>query len=127
MTDEMKALLGFQQGELDAVALYTAMAKVTKDEEMKLTLTKMAADEGKHARILKEYTDTVLKPKNTMKNFVVPLYRIAGKKPLFKFMAKFEYDSTEKYQPYIEKYPNIAEIAADETRHGNLLIDMMCK
>mgnify|MGYP003571638252 CR=1 FL=1 len=42
-------------------------------------------------------------------------------------MAKFEYDSTEKYQPYIEQFPKLEEIAGDETKHGNHLIDMMCK
>lgn len=124
---DMKALLDFQQGELDAVALYKGLSQVVKDDEMRDTMTKMAADEGKHARILKEYTNTVLQPKTLMKNAVILLYRIFGKKPLFKFMARFEYNSTDSYQPYIEKYPNIAEIASDETRHGNLLIEMMNK
>lgn len=124
--DELKALIGFQQGELDAVILYQALAKRMKDEETKQILLSIAADEGKHAAILRQYTETKLEPKPTLKNVSLLAHRIVGKKTLFKIMAKFEYNAANNYAPYFEKYPRIRdEITPDETKHGNLLMSLI--
>ena len=120
---ERKALIGFQQAELDAVLLYQGLAELMKTEEERTLMLKIAADEGRHAGILKQYTDEKLTPNPKLGKTVAALYRVMGKKTLFALMSKFEINSAGTYEPYFEKYPAIAGIAADEIRHGHLLND----
>ena len=58
MKQEVKELLvQYQQGELDGVLVYQALAKLSPNESMKKALLELAADEGRHAGILKKYTN----------------------------------------------------------------------
>lgn len=122
---EMKKLIAAQQTELDAVLLYQGLAKLMKTEEEKQVLLGIAADEGRHAGILKQITGADLKPKKTLAKATAVMYKIGGKRLLFPFMAKFETNSYFTYQPFFETYPQIADIASDETRHGHLLTEMI--
>lgn len=119
--DEMKALLAAQQSELDAVVLYKALANKMKSKSDKELMLSLAADEGRHAAILKEITQQTLKPKSALKNLTLPLYAVLGKKIAFKIIAKVEYAGGDTYKQFFEKYPKTKEIAADETKHGNML------
>ena len=52
MTDQQKkALLYAQQGELDAVAMYNALAKKAKDPKDAATFKQLASEEGRHAAV----------------------------------------------------------------------------
>ena len=119
-----KILINFQQAELNAVVLYKGLAERIKNNEDKDLLLSIAADEGRHAAILKQYTKKQLTPKSTLKNAVVFMYKIIGKKALFSVMAKFEKSAGKLYEPYFEEYPEIKTIAADEIRHGKMLLGM---
>ena len=61
---ERKALRTFQMGELSAVVMYKRLAELVKDEAMKDELLKHAAEEGKHAGILKNLSGEIVKPRN---------------------------------------------------------------
>ncbi len=122
---EMDKLIASQQTELDAVLLYQALAELAKSEEEKQTFLAMAADEGRHAAILRGITGAQLTPKNTLAKLSATMFRFGGRKVLLHFMAQFEINSFFSYQKYFDRYPEIASIASDEIRHGHLLTAMM--
>ena len=120
--EDREFLISSQQGELDAVPLYTKLAaKFEKtNPEVAEILKSMAADEGIHASVFKNLTGQVLKPKKTLAIVVPILMFFIGKKNAFKIIAKSEYNAYDNYAPWIEKYPTIAAVQADEKKHGDL-------
>ena len=122
---ERKALLFFQQGELNAVVMYKRLAELVKDEAKKAELLKLAAEEGKHAGILKNITDdATLKPKNIMKNGVVLGYRFLGRKAVFKIVSKSERMAAKLYAKYFDVFPEVKSIADDELRHSEEILKL---
>ena len=122
---DLEILIASQQTELDAVLLYQELAKLMNTEEEKKQLLGMAADEGRHAAILRGITGKQLKPKAALAKATAAMYKIGGKKLLFPFMSKFEIESFFSYQKFFTKYPEIAAIASDEIRHGHILNELM--
>ncbi|MBE5969458.1 MAG: rubrerythrin [Lachnospiraceae bacterium] len=127
MNDEMKALLKSQQGELDGVETYLMLADVVRDKDEAEVLRKLAADEGRHAAVFKNYTGKVLKAKKGQGRIVKMVYRICGKKFLYPIMAKFEYGAIPKYEKMMKKYPEIEGVKNDEKRHGDTLLSLLDK
>lgn len=119
--DDKKLLLAAQQSELNAVVMYKALAEKMKTESDKELMLALAADEGRHAAILKDITQEILKPKSVLKTATLPLYAVCGRKFTFLMMAKFEYAADKTYKGFFEKYPQTKQIAADETKHGDML------
>ena len=121
---ELDALLAFQQSELDAVYLYQHLARLMKNaDDIALMLT-LASDEGRHAGILKQYTNkTDLKSRRQLGDAVCAMYKILGKKAVFSLLSKAEIQSEAHYREYYESYPALAAIGADEMKHGNWLAD----
>ena len=123
--EERKVLLASQQGELDAVKMYNALAKVVKDTKDADTFRQLAAEEGHHAAVFKALTNEVLKPKNT-KAIVIPvLYRIIGKKKLYPIIAQREYDAVKKYEPVAAAFPEVESVKNDEQRHGDTVLALL--
>lgn len=102
-------------------------SSTAENEDERKTLLSMAADEGRHAAILKEYTGAPLKPNPTLAKAAAAMFKIGGKRLLFPFMAEFEINSFFSYKKYFVKYPEITKIASDEIRHGHLLSGMLNK
>lgn len=124
--EDMKTLLKAQQGELDAVLMYNALADVVKDENDAETFRRLAAEEGHHASVFRAMTEQTLKPKKTLATLVPLLYKIIGKKRLYPIIAKAEYDAVNTYAPVAEKFPEVESVKNDEHRHGdtvNALLD----
>lgn len=90
---QMKTLLAAQQGELDAVKMYNALAGTVKDAHDAETFRQLAAEEGRHASVFHAHTGQVLKPKSAKAILVPLLYRLIGKKKLYPIIAKNEYDA----------------------------------
>ncbi len=125
MTDQqIKALLGAQQGELDAVLMYQKIAARIKDEEIKAILLDAAKDEGRHASVFHKLTGKVLKPKSAQANLVVFLMSIIGKKRTFKIISSFEYKAKTSYEPFIKDFPEIESVANDEVKHGDHMLEL---
>lgn len=123
--EERKVLLKSQQGELDAVKMYNALAKVVKDSRDAETFRRLAAEEGQHAAVFKALTNEVLKPKGT-KAIVIPiLYRVIGRKRLYPIIAKKEYDAEKKYLPVAERFPEVERVKNDEHRHGDTVLALL--
>ena len=123
--EERKVLLKSQQGELDAVKMYNALAKVVKDPRDAETFRQLAAEEGRHAAVFKAMTNEVLKPKST-KAIVIPLlYRLVGKKKLYPIIARKEYDAVKKYEPVAARFPEVESVKNDEQRHGDTVLGLL--
>lgn len=121
---EKEQLIKAHQGELDAVLLYKKLAGIVKEKKYKELFLKIAADEGKHAGILRNYTGANLKPKNFKALLVSSIYRILGLKFTLKMLSNGEYKAVGDYAPLVVKFPNINEIMKDEEKHSNLMKDM---
>lgn len=116
----MKTLIIAQQNELNAVLLYKALAEL-KSEQDKALMLSIAAEEGRHAAILKESTKESLRPKATLKNIILLSYKTLGKKITFSILSKSEMAASKFYIPFFEKYPKTKQISADEAKHSKLL------
>ena len=123
--EERNVLLKSQQGELDAVKMYNALAKVVKDSRDAETFRQLAAEEGHHAAVFKAMTNEVLKPQSS-KAIVIPLlYRLIGKKKLYPIIAQKEYDAVKKYEPVAVRFPEVESVKNDEQRHGDTVLGLL--
>ena len=123
--EERKVLLKAQQGELDAVKMYNALAKTVKDPKDAETFRRLAAEEGGHAAVFKGLTQEVLRPKST-KAIVLPLlYRVVGKKKLYPIIARGEYSAVKKYEAVAARFPEVESVKADEQRHGDTVLALL--
>lgn len=126
MTQEVrKTLIKAQQGELDGVETYKMLAEVVHNEDDVKAFKELAADEGRHASVFKNYTGEVLKPNKTQAFAVGILYSLLGKKILYPLIAKFEYAAVPGYVELIEEYPEVESVKDDEKRHGDKLNSLL--
>ena len=123
--NDRKILLKSQQGELDAVLMYQALAEVVKDTKDADTFRKLAAEEGHHAAVFHGLTNENLKPKKNLAILMPILYKIIGKKRLYPLIVKGEYAAAENYAPVVEKFPVIESVKNDETRHGDTVSGLL--
>lgn len=128
----MKILLKSQQGELDVVMMYQALAKVVKDENDAATFRKLASEEDHHASVFHKLTQENIKPKKTLAFFITILYKLIGKKykligkkRLYTKIIKGEYQACENYAPVAEKFPEIESVKEDEKRHGDIVASLL--
>ena len=122
---EMKILIKSQQGELDAVLMYKALAEVVKDEKDKETFLQLPAEEGHHASVFKGLTDKTLTPKKTLATILPIMYKLLGKKRLYPIIAKGEYNAVNTYQPIADAFPEVESVKNDEHRHGDTVMELL--
>ena len=122
---QMKALLYAQQGELDAVAMYNALAKKAKHPKDAATFKQLASEEGRHASVFHAYTGRVLKPKKTKAVALPILYSLLGRKRLYPLIAKGEYDAEKKYEALVHDFEEVKTVQADEHRHGDTVLALL--
>ena len=122
---DLKTLLKAQQGELDAVLMYNALAAKVKDKQDAETFRRLAAEEGHHASVFKTLTNQTLKPKRALAILLPFLYRIIGKKRLYPLIAKGEYAAVDTYAPVAENFPEIESVKNDEKRHGDTVMGLL--
>ena len=115
-----EVLLKLQQGELDAVLVYRKLAELSSSEEEKNVLLSIAADEGRHASIIK-YSKEILKPCNKSSEEIEAAYKNLGKDKVFEMLINAEINGGPVYEKLGEEFPRLKEIAKDEIKHGNLL------
>lgn len=116
-----KSLIKAQQGELDAVPMYLKLSEIARDIELKETLKKLAADEGRHASVFYKLTNQELKPKMLKATVLPVLQKILGWKFLLRIISKAEYSAYKKYEPTVAAYPETESVRDDEKRHGDIL------
>lgn len=126
MTEKQwKALLKAQQGELDAVAMYLALAKKAKDTHDAETFRQLAAEEGRHASVFHGYTGRVLRPKHTKAILLPILYAVIGREKLYPIIADGEYQAVKKYEALVGEFENVRSVQADEQRHGDTVLALL--
>lgn len=118
---DMKVLLKSQQGELDAVLMYKALAKVAKLQKDKDTFLQLAQEEGHHAAVFHNLTQTELTPKHTKEILLPLLYRIFPRWILYLAIAQGEYAAVKNYLPVAKKFPEVESVRNDEKRHGDMM------
>ncbi len=124
-TEERMKLMQSQQSELDGVETYLRLADITNNETDARTFRELAADEGRHANVFKEHTKEVLTPGKLQASAVVILYQLLGKRALYPFIAKFEYNAIPKYEKMMKKYPEVEAVKNDEKRHGDTVLSLL--
>ncbi len=122
-----KHLIKAQKGEMDAVILYQKLAKMVDSEEERKLMLSVAADEGKHAAILKRYTKVTVKGSSLKATAVSLMYQLLGRKKAFTIVSNGEYDSINSYKPLLAEFPDIQEIMDDENRHGDLMKELAAR
>lgn len=122
---ERKMVLKAQQGELDAVLMYNALAQVAKDPKDAETFRQLAADEGRHASVFRELSGQVLQAKKTKAILLPLLYRLVGRKRLYPIIAKGEYDAVKSYEPLVHSFPQVKSVRDDEQRHGDTMLGLL--
>lgn len=121
-SQDRKAFLGFQQGELNAVLMYKKFAEITKNPKYREAYLEAAKDEGRHAAIMSKYTGETLQPKALQANVLGVLYRILPKKLVHLGISKGEYFGGNGYRPYVrDEYPEIKGMMEDEYKHGDIM------
>ena len=118
---QYKELLRSQQGETNAVLIYKRLAQVVKTERERETFLQLAREEGRHASVFHAYTKQTLKPQKTMSVILPLLYRLLGKKRLYRMIAKGEYDAAVGYEHLIADFPEVESVKNDEKRHGDIV------
>lgn len=114
-----------QQGELDAARLYQNLAALTRDVQMKASFASIATDEGRHAAVLKRYAGTKLKPGNQKAVIVGLIYRLMGPRFTLNMLAKAEFKAAVRYAPWVDRFPELAQVRAEEIEHGNKMRSML--
>lgn len=126
MTEEQrKMLIKSQQGELDGVETYLMLADTVHNPSDREAFRRLAADEGRHAAVIKRYTGTILRPGKFQARAVTILYHILGKKILYPLIARFEYDAIPKYRALERDFPELGSVMNDEKRHGDTLNELV--
>lgn len=122
---QRKELLKAQQGELDAVLMYNALADKVKLQKDKNAFWQLALEEGRHATVFHAYTAQPLKASRVKAVLLPILYALVGRKFLYPVIARFEYDAAKNYEHLIPEFPEVASVRDDETRHGDILMSLL--
>ncbi len=115
-----EALLAAQQGELDAVLMYNRLAEIVSETDAE-AFRQLAADEGRHASVFHNYTQTVLQPKETKAKLIPFLYKTIGRARTYRLIADAEYSAARKYQTLVYTFADVRGVMEDETRHGDMV------
>ncbi|WP_191014505.1 ferritin family protein [Treponema zioleckii] len=124
---EMKLLLKSQQGELDAVLMYNALAKIAKIQKDKDTFRQLAKEEGHHASVFHKLTQREIAPKHTKEILLPILYKLLPRCILYSAIAQGEYAAVKNYAPVAEKFPEVESVKNDEKRHGDTVKGLLHK
>ena len=122
MNNEQKEmLLKLQQAELDGVVIYQKLAELEELKDIKNQLLEMAADEGRHASLIRSYTQEVLKPSSKQAEETIKLFNSVGKVKTFEMISESELKSGSMYEEIGKHFEKLKDIAKDEVKHGNML------
>ena len=126
LSESAKAtILGMQCNEITEYHIYNKIALCTKDEHNKEVLLRIANEELNHYLLWQTYTDATPEP-NKWKIFWYPLLaRIFGFTFVLKLMESGENKANNVYQSLVAELPIAEQIAADEERHENELLEVL--
>lgn len=125
--DFKKILTTMQRNEITEKEIYIKVSQITKDENNRNIMLKIAKEEQQHYNLIKSYTNEEV----TVNKIRVWFYCLAANMFGFTFAVKqMEGKENEaakgySYEKLAENFPKLAKIAEEEEKHELLLIDMM--
>jgi len=123
--ETVRQLRAFQQEEVTAHHVYSALAEAEKLPENREILSAIAADELKHAVILGRYTRETVRP-DAFKRFAFYwLARIFGLNFGLKLMENSEERAQMDYGSIQAQFPEARDIMKDEEAHERQLIGLI--
>lgn len=118
--DDAKINLMSQYAEINAAVLYRAMAKTAETEEVRKIFLDAAADEGRHAAILSEYTGKKIKPFGITAKIGGLTGKLIPAKILYAAIAKTEFSGGDSYRATARVDDKFKSMMEDEFRHGEI-------
>lgn len=121
---DKQAMRKSQQGELDAVAMYDALAETVESERDAAVFRRLSADESGHAKVFHYVSHLTLRPKPAKAILIPLLYRTVGRKTTYRLIARGEYSAAKKYEKLLY-YPEVRRVQEDEKRHGDMVLALL--
>jgi len=118
-------LLSYQRLEETDHLIYSFMARREKNEGNKKLLSRIAADEKQHAAVWASYTGRKVGPQKLKAWWCSFLNFLLGYTFVLKIMERGEYVADGRYRLLMEELPEAHQIAQDEQRHENELVEML--
>ncbi|MCI1943948.1 VIT1/CCC1 transporter family protein [Clostridium luticellarii] len=125
--DLKEILLQMQLREITERQIYINVSKITKDDNNKKILLKIAGDEEEHYKFIKTYTGTEISPDKKRIWFYSVIARLFGFTFAVKQMEGRENEAVKGYSygKLSKSLPEFSKISEDEEKHEFLLLDML--
>lgn len=114
-----------QIDEITEYHIYNNIAKKTKSEKNKKILERIANEERAHSFIWKKYTNKDVKPKKMKVLWYTLISKIFGFTFALKLLENGEESASKNYDIIAREVPNAKEIADDEDRHEQELLELL--
>ncbi len=124
-SEQMSAFLLFQQNEINEYYIYKRLAKRIKDSNNASVLDRIGEEEKLHYETLKKYTQKEISPNWLKIRWYYYISRIFGITFGIKLMEKGEEKAQHAYARYVNDFPEVAGILADEDKHEHELIALL--
>ncbi|MFW6107861.1 MAG: VIT1/CCC1 transporter family protein [bacterium] len=120
-----RQLLHAQENEITEYHVYRSLAAREKDRQNRQVLNEIAEDERRHYEFWKEKTGEDVGPRTWDRIKYTWLARLAGLTFAVKLMERGEERAEQNYAHLTEQLAEAADIAADEGRHEDELLEMI--
>ncbi len=121
----MKQIYTAQKNEITEYHIYSNIAKSVKDKKNKKVLLDIANEELRHAKFWKAITKKDIKPTRWKIFKFTLIAKLLGFTFAIKLMEKGEEQAQVNYLEIAEYIPEAEQIAEDEEKHENELIDLL--
>ena len=118
-------LLVYQKNEITEHHIYQRLARAIKSPENRRVLEKIAADELRHYRAWRSYTQQNVEPDKLKIWRYYLISRIFGFTFGIKLMESGEEDAQDSYEQLPGTIPEAEAIIRDENEHENALIELL--
>ncbi|MDH7490292.1 MAG: VIT1/CCC1 transporter family protein [Anaerolineae bacterium] len=121
----VKMLLGYQRNEITEHHIYSKLAATLREPENRRILERIAADELRHYREWRKYTQRDVQPNRLRVWRYYWIGRIFGFTFAVKLMERGEEDAHQNYGRLRDAIPEAAIIADEEEQHEQALLQML--
>ncbi|MBD3225620.1 MAG: rubrerythrin family protein, partial [Caldithrix sp.] len=124
-SETLKELLRMQKNEITEYHVYSRLVRLTKDAHNKEILQRIARDEHEHYHFLQKVTGRQLKPAKLRMYWYILVAYVFGLSFGLKLMERGEEFAQDIYAKYQDEIGGLSDIAADEQKHENDLLDIL--
>lgn len=122
LTQDLQVL---QRDEISSYHTYLRLASITRDEQNRQTLRKIAQQELVHYNIWKRYTQKEVQPNHLKINLYFWVARLFGLTFGIKLMEKSEEKAQHDYKDHLTHIPEIESVLHEEEVHESQLMNMI--